>query len=144
MVLLPFCGSAGWNFARFAKKKCHFGWVPVMTLSWNFHKFSSEDWRLLCCTETFEFACVSAHTKQVLTCDRFRRYEFHFLKKLLNFRTKLNVSRLVLDMKKYIFSKGTIPFCKFFETHFFEKTLFLVSFKTSDFRHCNKVVSWKS
>ena len=80
VVLLPFCSSAGQKFTRVAKKKCHFKWVPVMILSWNFHKFSREDWRLLCYTETFEFACVSAHVKQVLTCDRSRGYEFHFLK----------------------------------------------------------------
>ena len=141
---MPFCSSAGRNFTRVAKKKCHFGWVPVMTLTWNFHKFSREDWSLLCCTETFEFACVSAHTKQVLTCDYSRRYEFHFFKILLNFRTKFNVSRLVLDMKTYISSEGTIPFWMFCETHFFENTHFLFSFKTSDFHHCNVVVSWKS
>ena len=81
---------------------------------------------MLCCTETFEFACASAHTNQSSTCDPSRRYKFHifFFFKLLNFRTKFNVSRLVLDIKKYISSQGTIPFCMFVKPIFLKTSIF--------------------
>ena len=49
---------------------------------------------------------------------------YYYFFKLLNFRTKFSISRLVLDIKKYISSQGTIPFCMFCETHFLKKCIF--------------------
>ena len=66
---------------------------------------------------------------------------FFFFFQLLYFRTKFNVSSLVLDMKKFISSQRITPFCMFSETHFMKTHIFIFSLKTSDFHHWNGMVS---